>query len=163
MHSELALGLGGSSGRDGRGKKKIKPADASVVRQQTDSVSRHVDTLGGLIVPATLFLPPPRKTIESDWSLVIPLSINIPGFLETAPPVTLALSNMIRAPVRSERDVFSFSFLFFFSHFSAAAENKPASLLLGRRQAAPKMQPPGGAPSLPRSREPTRRRDLCQN
>lgn len=136
--------------------------DASVVRQQTDSVSRHVDTLGGLIVPTTLFLPPPRKTIESDWSLVIPLSINIPGSLETAPPVTLALSNMIRAPVRSERDGFSFSF---FSHFSAAAENKLASLLLGRRQAAPKMQPPGGAPLLPCSLapSPTRRRDLCQN
>lgn len=88
--------------------------DASVVRQQTDSVSQHVDTLGGLIVPTTLFLPPPRKTMESDWSLVIPLSINIPGSLETATPVTLALSNMIRAPVRSERDG---SYFYFFLSF----------------------------------------------
>lgn len=114
MHSELALGLERGRWRGGVQAETGGGVDASVVRQQTDSVSRHVDTLGGLIVPTTLFLPPPRKTMEPDWSLVIPLSINIPGSLETAPPVTLAPSNMIRAPVRSERDGF---YLNFFSHF----------------------------------------------
>lgn len=72
-------GLRWAFGPRGEGNEGKKPVDVSVVRQQTDLVSQHVNSLGGLIVPMTLILPPPRNTIESDWSLLITFSINILG------------------------------------------------------------------------------------